>query len=161
MILHADVYALCGYTTNGVAPSPTPWCSSYWKGSHQITLDNGDQLYFCKTFPKVIYPKLNVIAQLEFKLAYYNSAIQCYNYYTMRTIPPMCQCTIYHDTNNISRYLSWIELLGSYEIYSAKWLTPKYSENFNSRNYIQICIPPRDSSNDIKLLRKVILHVRY
>ena len=24
---------------NGVAPSPTPWCSSYWKGSLRVTLD--------------------------------------------------------------------------------------------------------------------------
>ena len=30
----------------GVAPSPTPQCSSYWKGSLRITLDNGRQLYF-------------------------------------------------------------------------------------------------------------------
>ena len=25
----------------GVAPSPTPWCSSYWKGNLQVTLDSG------------------------------------------------------------------------------------------------------------------------
>ena len=25
----------------GMAPSPTPWCSSYWKGSLQVALDNG------------------------------------------------------------------------------------------------------------------------
>ena len=25
---------------NGVAPSPTLWCSSYWKGSLLVTLDN-------------------------------------------------------------------------------------------------------------------------
>ena len=30
----------------GVAPSPTPWCSSYRKGSLQVTLDYGRQLYF-------------------------------------------------------------------------------------------------------------------
>ena len=30
----------------GVAPSPTPWCSSYWKGSLRVTLDYGRQLYF-------------------------------------------------------------------------------------------------------------------
>ena len=30
----------------GVAPSPTPWCSSYWKGNHMVTLDYGRQLYF-------------------------------------------------------------------------------------------------------------------
>ena len=29
----------------GVAPSPTPWCSSYRKGSLQVTLDYGRQLY--------------------------------------------------------------------------------------------------------------------
>ena len=29
----------------GVAPSPTPWCSSYWKGSPRVTLDYGRQLY--------------------------------------------------------------------------------------------------------------------
>ena len=30
----------------GVAPSPTPWCSSYRKRSLWITLDYGCQLYF-------------------------------------------------------------------------------------------------------------------
>ena len=30
----------------GVTPSPTPWCSSYWKGSLRVTLDYGHQLYF-------------------------------------------------------------------------------------------------------------------
>ena len=30
----------------GVAPSPTPQCSSYRKGNLQITLDYGRQLYF-------------------------------------------------------------------------------------------------------------------
>ena len=29
----------------GVAPSLIPWCSSYWKGSLWVTLDNGRQLY--------------------------------------------------------------------------------------------------------------------
>ena len=28
----------------GVAPSPTPWCSSYRKGSLRVTLDYGRQL---------------------------------------------------------------------------------------------------------------------
>ena len=31
----------------GVAPSPTPWGSSYRKGSFRVTLDNGRQLYLC------------------------------------------------------------------------------------------------------------------
>ena len=29
----------------GVVPSPTPWCSSYRKGSLRVTLDYGRQLY--------------------------------------------------------------------------------------------------------------------
>ena len=30
----------------GVAPSPTHWCSSYRKGGLRVTLDYGRQLYF-------------------------------------------------------------------------------------------------------------------
>ena len=33
------------YPGKGVAPSPTPWYSSYWKGSLQVTL-NYDQLIY-------------------------------------------------------------------------------------------------------------------
>ena len=34
----------------GVAPSPTPWCSSYRIGSLRVTLDCGRQLYFTYLF---------------------------------------------------------------------------------------------------------------
>ena len=30
----------------GVAPSPTPWCISYWKGNLLVALNYGRQLYF-------------------------------------------------------------------------------------------------------------------
>ena len=33
-------------TGNGVVPSPTPRCSSYWKGSLRVTLDKCLRLYF-------------------------------------------------------------------------------------------------------------------
>ena len=33
----------------GVAPSSTPWCSSYWKGSFRVALDYGRQLCFYYT----------------------------------------------------------------------------------------------------------------
>ena len=36
----------CSIPGKGVAPSPTPWCSSYWKGSLWVTLDWGHHLYF-------------------------------------------------------------------------------------------------------------------
>ena len=35
------------------------------------------------TFPKDISLKVNLIAKLEFELAYYDVTIQCVNYYTM------------------------------------------------------------------------------
>ena len=34
----------------GVVPSPTPWCSSYRKGSLQVTLNYGRQLYLLIIF---------------------------------------------------------------------------------------------------------------
>ena len=34
-----------------------------------------------------MYPKENVIARLEFELAYYNSAVQRFNNYTTRNSP--------------------------------------------------------------------------
>ena len=30
----------------GVVPSPTPWCSRYWKGSLRVTLDYSRHIYF-------------------------------------------------------------------------------------------------------------------
>ena len=35
-----------GQSREGVAPSPTPWCSSYRKGSLRVTLNYGRQLFF-------------------------------------------------------------------------------------------------------------------
>ena len=34
----------------GKAPSPTPWCCSYWKGSFRVTPDYGHQLYLSFIF---------------------------------------------------------------------------------------------------------------
>ena len=39
------------------------------------------------TFPKDICLKANVIAQLEYELAYYNSAVHRFNHYITRTPP--------------------------------------------------------------------------
>ena len=40
------------------------------------------------TFPKGICPKVNVIARLEYELAYYDSAVHRFNHYTTKT--PLC-----------------------------------------------------------------------
>ena len=39
----------------GVAPSPTPWCSSYRKGSLRVTLDYGRQLTLLEKLSVVIF----------------------------------------------------------------------------------------------------------
>ena len=39
----------------GVAPSPTHWCSSYRKGSLRVTLDYGRQLYFTFTLEQTTF----------------------------------------------------------------------------------------------------------
>ena len=39
------------------------------------------------TFPNGICPKVNVIARLEFELAYYDSVVHRFNHYTTRTPP--------------------------------------------------------------------------
>ena len=39
------------------------------------------------TFPKGIFPKVNIIVRLEYELAYYDSAVHRFNHYTTRTPP--------------------------------------------------------------------------
>ena len=39
------------------------------------------------TLPKGSCSKMNVIARLEFELAYYDSTVHYFNHYTMRTSP--------------------------------------------------------------------------
>ena len=39
------------------------------------------------TFPKGIFLKVNVIAQLEYELTYYDSTVHRFNYYTTRSPP--------------------------------------------------------------------------
>ena len=43
-------------------------------------------------FPKGIFPKVNVIARLEYELAYYDSAVHRFNPYTTRTPPAVLMC---------------------------------------------------------------------
>ena len=59
----------------GVAPSPTHWCSSYRKGSLRVTLDYGHQLYFLLYFYYVVANMLNcntVGSEYTLQQHYYN-----------------------------------------------------------------------------------------
>ena len=43
------------------------------------------------TFPKGICPKVNIIARLEYELAYYDSAVHRFNHYATRTPPSLVE----------------------------------------------------------------------
>ena len=59
-------------------------------------IDGGDKAVHA--FPKCICPKVNVIARLEFELAYYDSAVQRFKHYTTRRPPLFFRCGICRDT---------------------------------------------------------------
>ena len=58
------------------------WEEKYWYNWTYSWEDKG-----VHTFSKDICPKVNVIARPEFELAYNDSAVHCFNHYTMRTHP--------------------------------------------------------------------------
>ena len=47
----------CSSPEKRVSPSPTPWCSSYWKGSLLVALDYGRQLILFIPTLKLAYQK--------------------------------------------------------------------------------------------------------
>ena len=51
----------------GVAPSPTPWCISYRKGSLRVTHDYGRQLYLLTTFVGYLMPNPFLCKSVRFK----------------------------------------------------------------------------------------------
>ena len=54
---------------------------------------------------------MNVIARLEYKLAYYDSAVHCFNYYTPRT-PPCKTCVEYlRQWTNSKKYMKFCILM--------------------------------------------------
>ena len=110
------------------------------------------------TFPRGICPKVNLIVLMEFELAYYNSTVHRFKYYTMKTPPPlearkMCStltCGIKYKSayfflaycrNNIvdiekliyyknPKWMVWFICLTVYESFNAKiWFICKYDYN--------------------------------
>ena len=67
----------------GVAPFPTPWCSSYWKRCLLVTLDNGHQLFieniWMLPFPYLPIPSLGQdMTQGQFLSGVYQVWIQSF-----------------------------------------------------------------------------------
>ena len=84
----------------GVAPSPTPWCSSYRKGSLRVTLDYGRQLYlliWCTD--KMFYTVFYLIYQqiVLYRLLFDVKQVVLYHLFfdvpTSCFIPPFIWCT--------------------------------------------------------------------
>ena len=69
-----------GISTFGGYLMPKLFCLNLWYYSTHSWEDKG-----AHTFPKCICPKINVIARLEYELACYDSAVQCFNHYTTKT----------------------------------------------------------------------------
>ena len=67
------------------------WHINLYRLFNAKTILTEEQLWYYLTFSwkdKGICPKVNVIARLEYELAYYDSAVHRFNYYTTRTPPP-------------------------------------------------------------------------
>ena len=67
----------------------------YWYNLTHSWEDKG-----VRTFPEGICSKVNVIAQLEYELAYYNSAVHRFNHYTTRQ-------SLYKYIDQIRSFLIW------------------------------------------------------
>ena len=95
---------------NGVAPSPTPWYSSYWKGSLLVALDYGRQLYFYYLIQNII---LSVKIKFTFVMIWFVwlfNGISSLAGYLMPTGPParayiqqLCEDTGWRPTKGDER----------------------------------------------------------
>ena len=64
------------------------------------------------TIPKGINPKMNVIAWLEFELAYFKASIQHFSHYTMGTSPHIyCLVSLFKGISTFMGYLMPKQLL--------------------------------------------------
>ena len=91
----------CGYEEMSDTPiGITSWSpAKKWNGSKKLRYSGGGRgissHYLTHSwedkgvhiFPNGICPKVNVIARLEYELAYYDSAVNRFNHYTTRTPP--------------------------------------------------------------------------
>ena len=84
----------------GVAPSPTSWCSSYRKGSLRVTLDYGRQLYF--TLLLYIYANISIFGCKNIRVFIHG--------YIYMDIYTNIYVYIYIYTHNINRLYIYINL---------------------------------------------------
>ena len=93
--------------------------------------------------PKGIFPKVKIIAQLEFELGYYDSAVQWSNHYTRRTFP--VHKFVFLDLISLSLSLS-IAFLTSFSVS----FSPSLSLSLYIYIYIYIVLFVKDRHSAVK-----------
>ena len=73
----------------GVAPFPTLWCSSYWKGSLRVTLDKVCQLYFIYIY---VYIYIYIYMRLGLLKSFVYPKLTCYSTYSSLSSKQMIFC---------------------------------------------------------------------
>ena len=64
----------------GVAPSPTPQCSSYWKGTLWVTFDYSRKLYFYFHLEKRAVDSLSLLLDLKLNPIFWTSLMSTRNW---------------------------------------------------------------------------------
>ena len=85
-----------GISREGVAPSPTPWCSSYRKGSLRVTLDYGRQLIYI-----YIYIYIYISQRPKYRIHWNVNGGIC------QKLPPQSRCDTRSNLNKIK--LIWVQ----------------------------------------------------
>ena len=90
------------------------------------------------TFPKSICPKVNVIARLEYELAYYDSAVHRFNHYATRTLTSnleflKSQCFMFKSSYVREKINEFIDSAKSVKICSRI-----YKDNMYSKMYLSV-----------------------
>ena len=97
-----------------VAPSPTPWCSSYRKGSLRVTLDYGRQLYLLLYIYIYIYMYIYVYIYIYIYIYIYMCVyIYIYIYINIGTTQNKSNCMeMYGDkkSQSLRRIVLFVEI---------------------------------------------------
>ena len=94
----------------GVAPSPTPWCSSYRKGSLRVTLDYGRQLYFTyivwnRFTTKSYFNLIEIFVLRQFKMAASQTGFYIFN--ILQGVKSNIALSHFYDINILYRRCPW------------------------------------------------------
>ena len=119
VVLFTNPSARAGYDTRSIFKRSLTGLNSEFSFSQTSCLNKAEEpslSYYLPwrenkgvhTFPKGICPKVNIIARLEYELAYYDFAVHRFNHYTTRT--PKIQLVVKHETEKTAYMYSVIKM---------------------------------------------------